>query len=125
MPARGLENDLPMQAIAEIQIVPIGVGVSMRKEVMRAYELLRMAGLRVHLHATGTDVEGSLDQILDAVRALHETLHREGVPRLTTTVQLGTRLDKEPSLRTDEAEADTGIGAATAEAMPNMPGSRA
>ena len=34
-----------VHAIAEIQIIPIGVGVSVRKEVMRAHELLENSGL--------------------------------------------------------------------------------
>jgi uncharacterized protein (TIGR00106 family) len=87
-----------MKAIAEIQVVPIGVGVSVRSEVMRAHALLQEAGLHVELHAYGTNVEGELAQILDAVRHVHETLHAEGVTRLATNIKLGTRTDKEPTL---------------------------
>ncbi|MBK8976857.1 MAG: MTH1187 family thiamine-binding protein [Planctomycetes bacterium] len=87
-----------MNAIAEIQVVPLGVGVSVRKEVMRAHALLQEAGLTVQLHAYGTNVEGDLQQILDAIRHVHETLHAEGVPRLATNVKLGTRIDKPPTL---------------------------
>ncbi len=87
-----------MKALAEIQVVPIGMSVSVRKEVMRAHEVLRESGLRVELHATGTNVEGELAQILEAVREMHHTLHAEGVPRLSTTIKLGTRTDKEPTL---------------------------
>jgi len=32
---------LPMKAIAEVQIIPLGAGVSVRKEVMGAHELSR------------------------------------------------------------------------------------
>jgi len=87
-----------MQAVAEVQVVPIGVGVSVRKEVKRAHALLAGAGLTVQLHSYGTNVEGELGDILDAIRHVHETLHAEGVVRLATTVKLGTRTDKEPSL---------------------------
>ncbi len=87
-----------MKATAEIQVIPIGVGISVRKEVQRAHELLQQSGLTVALHAYGTNVEGELNAILDAVRTVHETLHAEGVPRLSTAVKLGTRTDKEPSL---------------------------
>ncbi len=87
-----------MKATAEIQVIPIGVGVSVRKEVQRAHELLRESGLTVALHAYGTNVEGELHAILDAVQRVHETLHAEGVPRISTAVKLGTRTDKEPSL---------------------------
>ena len=87
-----------MKALAEIQVIPIGVGVSVRREVKRAHELLGCAGLKTQLHAYGTNVEGELDTILDAVKHVHETLHAEGTARLATTVKIGTRIDKEPSL---------------------------
>jgi len=87
-----------MKAVAEIQVVPIGVGVSVRKEVMRAHALLEESGLKVRLHSYGTNVEGELDVILAAVRRVHETLHAEGVVRLSTAIKLGTRTDKEPDL---------------------------
>ncbi len=87
-----------MKAVAEIQVIPIGSGVSVRHEVMRAHTLLRDAGLKVELHAYGTNVEGELEDILDAIRKVHEVLHREGTQRLATFVKLGTRTDKEPSL---------------------------
>ncbi len=87
-----------MRAVAEIQVIPIGVGVSVRREVQRAHELLRASGLRAELHAYGTNVEGELADILDAVRRVHETLHAEGTVRLSTFLKLGTRTDKDPSL---------------------------
>jgi uncharacterized protein (TIGR00106 family) len=87
-----------MKATAEVQVIPIGSGVSVRHEVQRAHELLKQAGLQVALHAYGTNVEGELGQILDAVRLVHETLHAEGTVRLSTFLKLGTRTDKEPSL---------------------------
>lgn len=87
-----------MKALAEIQVIPIGSGVSVRREVKRAHEVLRDAGLHVQLHAYGTNVEGELAAILDAVRRVHETLHAEGTVRLSTAVKLGTRTDKDASL---------------------------
>lgn len=88
-----------MKALAEIQVIPLGVGVSVRRQVMRAHEILVASGLTAELHAYGTNVEGELDAILDTIRTVHETLHAEGVPRLATTIKLGTRTDKEPSLK--------------------------
>ena len=63
-----------MKALAEIQVIPIGVGVSVRKEVIRAHEIIRDSGLTVRLHAYGTKVEGDLDAILAAIERVHETL---------------------------------------------------
>lgn len=87
-----------MKATAEVQVIPIGSGVSVRKEVQRAHELLEKSGLDVQLHGQGTNVEGELGDILDAVRRVHETLHAEGTVRLSSFVKIGTRTDKEPSL---------------------------
>ena len=87
-----------MKATAEIQVVPIGAGVSVRPHVQRAHELLAESGLTVALHAFGTNVEGELDQILEAIRRVHETLHAEGVVRISTAVKIGTRTDKDPTL---------------------------
>jgi uncharacterized protein (TIGR00106 family) len=88
-----------MKALAEIQVIPIGVGVSVRREVARAHEVIKASGLEVQLHAYGTNVEGDLDTILAVVKRIHETLHAEGVPRLSTAVKLGTRIDKDASLQ--------------------------
>jgi uncharacterized protein (TIGR00106 family) len=87
-----------MKATAEIQVIPLGVGVSVRKEVKRAHELLVESGLTVELHAFGTNVEGELAEVLEAVRRVHETLHAEGVPRISSAVKIGTRVDKETTL---------------------------
>lgn len=87
-----------MRAIAEIQVIPLGVGTSVRPWVKRAHEMIAASGLEVELHAMGTNVEGDLGEILEIVRRLHETLHAEGVPRISTAIKLGTRTDKPPSL---------------------------
>ncbi len=87
-----------MKALAEIQVIPIGAGVSVRKEVKRAHEVIRESGLKAQLHAYGTNVEGDLDTILSTVKQVHETLHAEGTQRLSTTIKIGTRTDKETSL---------------------------
>jgi uncharacterized protein (TIGR00106 family) len=87
-----------MKATAEIQVIPIGAGVSVRQEVRRAHELLVESGLKIELHAFGTNVEGELNDILQAIANVHEVLHAEGVARLSTAVKIGTRVDKETTL---------------------------
>ena len=87
-----------MKAVAEIQVVPIGVGVSVRTQVRRAQQLIRESGLTIQEHSFGTNVEGELDTILAVIARVHEVLHAEGVPRLSTAIKLGTRTDKQPDL---------------------------
>lgn len=87
-----------MKATAEVQVIPIGSGVSVRKEVQRAHGVLEESGLSVELHGNGTNMEGELADILDAIRRVHETLHAEGTARIASFIKIGTRTDKEPSL---------------------------
>jgi uncharacterized protein YqgV (UPF0045/DUF77 family) len=60
-----------MKATAEIQAIPLGAGVSVRREVQRAHELLEQSGLIIETHASGTNVEGDLAQILHLVERVH------------------------------------------------------
>jgi len=87
-----------MKAVAEIQVVPIGVGLSVRAQVRRAQEIIRESGLVVQEHSFGTNVEGELATILEVVARIHEVLHAEGTIRISTAIKLGTRTDKEPDL---------------------------
>jgi uncharacterized protein (TIGR00106 family) len=87
-----------MNATAEIQVIPLGAGVSVRCEVRRAHELLKQSGLILETHASGTNVEGDLRQILRAVERVPAVLHAEGAVRLLTVVTLEARTDKEPTL---------------------------
>ncbi|MEW5756090.1 MAG: MTH1187 family thiamine-binding protein [Pseudomonadota bacterium] len=87
-----------MQATAELQIIPLGEGVSVRKEVTRAVEMLKREKFIIETHAAGTDIQGELTDILAAVAKIHETLHQEGAVRLVSYLKLETRTDKVPTL---------------------------
>ncbi len=87
-----------MQATAELQVVPIGGGVSVRAQVTRVVTMLRERGFVVETHASGTNIEGDLAEILDTVREIHETLHAQGEARLLSYLKLETRTDKAPTL---------------------------
>ncbi len=79
-------------------MIPIGAGVSVRDEVKQAHEMLVSSGLKIQLHAYGTNVEGEMHEIFAAIEKIHATLHAGGVVRLTTAIKIGTRTDKEPTL---------------------------
>lgn len=87
-----------MKATAELQVVPIGSGVSVRREIGRVVELLDGYGFILETHASGTNIEGELADVLSAVGRLHETLHHEGSVRLISYLKLETRTDKPPTL---------------------------
>jgi uncharacterized protein (TIGR00106 family) len=87
-----------MKATAELQVVPIGTGVSVRNEITRVVELLQGRGFILETHASGTNIEGELSEILAAVEQVHELLHRSGSIRLLSYLKLETRTDKLPTL---------------------------
>jgi uncharacterized protein YqgV (UPF0045/DUF77 family) len=49
-------------------------------------------------HASGTNIEGALSEILAVVEKIHAVLHEQGTVRLVSYLKLETRTDKEPSL---------------------------
>jgi uncharacterized protein (TIGR00106 family) len=87
-----------MKATAELQVVPLGTGVSVRREIGRVVELLQDRDFILETHASGTNIEGELAEILAAVGQVHEALHREGSVRLISFLKLETRTDKTPTL---------------------------
>ena len=87
-----------MKATAELQVVPIGEGVSVRQQISRVLELLQGYDFIVETHASGTNIEGELEEILVAVGRIHQILHRDGSIRLLSYLKLETRMDKTPTL---------------------------
>ena len=87
-----------MKATAELQVVPIGEGVSVRPQITRVVELLRGYDFIVDTHASGTNIEGDLADIFAAVGEIHQSLHRDGSIRLVSYLKLETRTDKTPTL---------------------------
>ena len=83
-----------MNVIADVCIIPLGVGVSVSKEIAVCERIFAEAGLATRLHAYGTNVEGEWDQVFAAVKRCHEVLHAQGVPRISTNMRFGTRLDR-------------------------------
>lgn len=83
-----------MRVIADIAIIPIGVGLSLSRYVAACETVLSEAGLEPTLHANGTNVEGDWDTVTDALKRCHEVLHEMGAPRVATNLRLGTRNDR-------------------------------
>jgi len=88
-----------MKLIADLTILPLGVGVSLSSYVAACERVLRSTGLKVELHANGTNVEGEWDEVMAAVKRCHETVHAIGAPRVFTVLKLGTRIDRDQSMR--------------------------
>ena len=88
-----------MKAIADVCVVPIGVGVSVSEYVVVCEKIFREAGLEPRLHAYGTNVEGDWDAVTSAIRLCHERIHAMGAPRVSTSIRIGTRTDRAQSMQ--------------------------
>ena len=87
-----------MKVMIDLCIVPIGVGVSLSPYIAACEKVLEAAGLKTLLHSYGTDIEGEWDDVFAAVKRCHEVVHEMGAPRITTTIKLGTRTDRNQTM---------------------------
>jgi len=87
------------KVIAELVVVPLGTGSpSLSSYVAGVEKLLATFNLRTMLTPMGTVLEGDLDEVLRAVRAVHEVPFQAGAMRVSTTVKIDERRDKELSM---------------------------
>ena len=87
-----------MKVIVDFCIVPIGVGLSVSNYIAECEKILKQAGLKTMLHAYGTNIEGEWDDVFSAVKKCHERVHEMGAPRISTTLRVGTRTDREQTM---------------------------
>jgi uncharacterized protein (TIGR00106 family) len=87
-----------MKVIADLCVIPMGVGVSVSKEVAACERVLAEAGLKTKLHAYGTNIEGEWDAVFAAIKRCHEVVHAMGAPRISSTLRFGTRTDRAQSM---------------------------
>ncbi len=83
-----------MKVIADLCVIPLGVGVSVSPYIAACEKVLAEAGLEIRLHGYGTNIEGEWDQVFAAVKRCHEVLHEMGVPRISCSMRFGTRTDR-------------------------------
>lgn len=94
--------------IGEITVIPQIEGPA-REIVARAVSEIASQGLRYQVGATATCVEGELDAILDAVRAIESRLRADGVRR--GVIELRLQLEPHPETLEHQVE---GIAAGSA-----------
>jgi uncharacterized protein (TIGR00106 family) len=83
-----------MNVLLDLCVVPIGVGVSVSKYIAACERIISDAGLKHEMHMYGTNIEGEWDEVMATVKKCHEVVHEMGAPRISTTIRLGTRVDK-------------------------------
>jgi len=87
-----------MKVIADLTVVPIGIGVSLSPYVAVCEKVFREANVGAQLHANGTNIEGEWDIVMGAVKRCHEAVHAMGAPRIFTVLKLGTRTDRDQTM---------------------------
>lgn len=87
-----------MKVTVELCVIPLGAGLSLSPYIAACERIIAEAGLKSTLHAFGTNIEGEWDDVFAAVRRCHEELHRMGVPRIHTSLKIGTRTDRPQTL---------------------------
>jgi uncharacterized protein (TIGR00106 family) len=99
-----------MKVLADLSVVPLGVGVSLSEYVAACERILSEAGLQTRLHAHGTNVEGDWDTFFAAVKTCHQTLHEMGAPRVSTIIRVGTRTDRDQTLEDKIQSVESRLG---------------
>ena len=81
--------------IAEITVVPLGTGSpSLSIFVAEAVKALEDSGIKYTLTPMGTVLEGSLEEVLEAVHMLHRVPFGKGAQRVSTRITIDERKDK-------------------------------
>lgn len=83
-----------MKIIADLCIVPMGVGPSVSAYIREVRDIIDASGLSYVMHANGTNIEGEMADVTATVEACCERLHALGVARIFCTMSFSTRNDK-------------------------------
>lgn len=87
-------------AIVDVVMSPSGTGsTSISPYVAEIHRVLEKSGLNYMLTPMSTIIEGDLDEILTAIRAMQEALFNMGVGRVNTNIRIDDRRDKPVSMQ--------------------------
>jgi uncharacterized protein (TIGR00106 family) len=85
--------------VADVSVVPLGVGTSVSAYVKQAVKALEGSGLRVMHGPMSTSLEArTVDEVFAAVKKAHDAVLAAGAKRVVTTVKLDDRRDKDHSM---------------------------
>lgn len=100
-----------MKVMIDLCVIPLGIGVSVSEYVTACQRVLEEAGLEHQLHAYGTNIEGDWDEVMAAVKRCHEVVHEMGAPRVSSSMRLGTRTDREQTIQDKIRSVETKLSA--------------
>lgn len=95
--------------LAQLSIVPLGVGVSVRKYVADALEEIDRSGLEYRLSDMGTTVEGDWDEVMGLIKRVHDRVLGESV-RVLMQISIDSRKDKTVAVESKVREVEELVG---------------
>lgn len=88
-----------MKVVADVCVLPLKDVDSLANDIAVCQKLLAQSSLIYKMHAYGTNIEGEWDEVMEMVKRFHEVLHESGVKRISSSIKIGTRTDKVPSIQ--------------------------
>jgi uncharacterized protein (TIGR00106 family) len=79
--------------LAEVSIIPIGIGSSIGDKLAEVLKIIDASGLPYKVNPMGTVIEGEWDEVMNLIKKCHEALMKIG-ERTLTTITLDDRKGK-------------------------------
>lgn len=87
-----------MKVIVDFCLIPMVGNTSLTPYIAECQEIIADMELTHTLHAFGTNIEGEWDQVMEAVKHCHWRIHEMGAGRISSTLKIGTRVDRPQSM---------------------------
>ena len=85
--------------ILEISVVPVGSNSpSFSSNVSQAVNIIKEKGLNYQVTPTATVIEGSLDELMEVAKQIHQNEITNGTQRVVTNICIDDRIDKPMTL---------------------------
>ncbi|MBM4247988.1 MAG: MTH1187 family thiamine-binding protein [Euryarchaeota archaeon] len=87
--------------VADVSVVPLGVGTSVSAYVKKAVKALDESGLKLMHGPMSTSLEArTVEEVFSAVGKAHGAVIAAGAKRVVTTVKIDDRRDKDHTMAT-------------------------
>ena len=87
-----------MKCMADLCVIPFNREISVADEIAECHRILQQFNIDIQLHGYGTNLYGDWDDVFAAIKACHQRLHDTGVVRISSTIKVGTRTDKDQTI---------------------------
>ncbi|MGI6112640.1 MAG: MTH1187 family thiamine-binding protein [Mahellales bacterium] len=86
-------------AILEISITPLGTDeASFSSYISDACKVVKDRGMKYQITPTATIIEGSVEELMEVAKKMHQTPFNKGVNRVITNMTIDERTDKNMDL---------------------------